>query len=97
MQMWCECIDLLAKANTRGKIFFAMGGSHVCSNDYYKAQALLSVREGEVKEEEKLKKMLMAKAQLQEKGIAILVEKTACFESNNYKDILMKALDYCGI
>jgi hypothetical protein len=37
----------------------------------------------------------MAKVQLQEKGMAILVEKAACFESNNYKDISTKELKHC--
>jgi hypothetical protein len=85
-------IELLAKANTHGKNFFMTGGSHVCSDDFFKAQALLA-REGEIKEKGKLKKTLMAKVQLQEKGMAILVEKAACFESNNYKDISIKELD----
>ncbi len=34
-------IELLARANTHGKKFFAMGGSHVCSDDFFKVQALL--------------------------------------------------------
>ena len=29
-----ERIELLACANTHGKNFFAMGGSHVCSNNF---------------------------------------------------------------
>ncbi len=37
--------------------------------------------------------MLMAKAQLQDKGMAISVEKAACFETNNFKNILTKELD----
>ena len=43
-----ERIELLAKANTLGKKFFATGGSHVYSNDFLKAQALLA-REEELK------------------------------------------------
>ncbi len=46
-QMSCEWIELLAHANTHGKKFFATGGSHVCLDDYFKAQALL-VREVEI-------------------------------------------------
>ncbi len=40
-----ERIDLLARANTHGKKFFATGGSHVCSDDFFKAQALLAREE----------------------------------------------------
>jgi hypothetical protein len=32
-----ERIELLARANTHGKKFFATGGSHVCSDDFFKA------------------------------------------------------------
>jgi hypothetical protein len=39
-QMSKERIELLARANTHGKKFFATGGSHVCSDDFFKAQAL---------------------------------------------------------
>ena len=42
-----ERIELLARANTHGKKFFATGGSHVCSDDFFKAQALLA-REDEL-------------------------------------------------
>ena len=31
-----ERIELLARANTHGKKFFATGGSHVCSDDFLK-------------------------------------------------------------
>ncbi len=75
-----------------GKKFFATVGSHVCSDDFFKAQALI-VRDEEIAEKTKLKKTLQNKAELQEKGMAIMVEKAACFESNNYKDILTKELD----
>jgi hypothetical protein len=50
-------------------------------------------REEEIAEKMKLKKSLQQKAKLHEKGMAILVEKAACFESNNYKDVLTKELD----
>jgi hypothetical protein len=86
-----ERIELLARANMHGK-FFATGGSHVCSDDFFKAQALLA-REEEVAEKTKLKKSLQEKVKLHEKGMAILVEKVASFESKNYKDVLTKDLD----
>ena len=35
-----EWIKLLARVNTHGKKFFAMGRSHVCLDDFFKAQAL---------------------------------------------------------
>ncbi len=41
-QMSKERIELLAYANTHGKKSFATGGSHVCSDDFFKAKALLA-------------------------------------------------------
>ena len=32
----------MTKANTHGKKYFASGGSHVCSDDSFKAQALIA-------------------------------------------------------
>ncbi len=61
-------------------------------DDFFKAQALLA-REEEIVDKEKLKKSLQQKAVAQEKGMAILVEKATCFESNDYKNVLMKELD----
>ena len=87
-----ERIELLARANTHGKKFFATGGSHVCSDDFFKAQALLA-REEEIAEKTKLKKSLQQKFELREKGMAILVEKAECFESNNYRNVSTKELD----
>ena len=56
-----------------------MGGSHVCSNDFFKAQALLSREDEEMKEKQKLKKESQQKAELQRrKGMAIM-----------YRDILI--------
>jgi hypothetical protein len=40
-----------------------------------------------------LMKTLQQKAQIQEKGMAILVAKAACFELSAYKDVLSKELD----
>jgi hypothetical protein len=55
----------LARANTHGKKFFATGGSHVCSDDFFKAQAL-QARESELAEKEALKKTLHQKAEMAE-------------------------------
>ena len=49
-------------------------------------QALLA-REEQTAEKMKLKKSLQQKFELCEKGIAILVEKAECFESNNYERV----------
>lgn len=40
----------------------------------------------------KLKKTLLAKSELLEKGMAILVEKAAFFEANNFRDVSAKEL-----
>jgi hypothetical protein len=66
-KMTKERVELLAKANTHSKKFFAMGGSHVCSDDFFKAQALIA-RDEEIAEKTKLKKTLQTKAELREKG-----------------------------
>jgi hypothetical protein len=87
-----ERIALLATANTHGKRFFVTGGSHVCSDDFLKSQALIARKE-ELQEKRKLKKELGAKAELQAKAMALLLEKAACFESNQYKDVSTKDLD----
>jgi hypothetical protein len=87
-----EQIELLARANTHGKKFFATGGSHVCLDNFFKAQALLA-REEETAEKTKLKKSLQQKFELCEKGMAILVEKAECFELNNYRNVSTKELD----
>jgi len=87
-----EQIELLAHANTHGKKFFATGGSHVCSDDFFKAQALLA-REDELAAKEALKKTLKQKAEIAKKGTAIVEEKAALFEANNYKDVSAKELD----
>ena len=83
---------LLARANTHRKKFFATGGSHVCLDGFFKAQALLA-GEDELVKKEKLKKTLHLNAELAKKGMAILVEKAAFFESNNYQHVLVKELD----
>ena len=59
---------------------------------FFKAQALLA-REDETAEKTKLKKSLQQKFELREKGMAILVEKAECFESNNYRNVSTKELD----
>ena len=91
-RMSWERIELLARANTHGKKFFATGGSHVCSDNFFKAQALLG-REEDVAMKIKLKKSLQQKSELHEKGMAILVENAECFESNNYRNVSTKELD----
>lgn len=40
-----------------------------------------------------MKKTLQLNAELAKKGMAILVEKAACFESNNYSNVSTKELD----
>ena len=40
-----------------------------------------------------MKKSLQQKFELREKGMAILVEKAECFESNNYRNVSTKELD----
>ena len=87
-----ERIELLARANTHGKKFYATGGSHVCSDDFFKAQALLA-RNDVLAEKEALKKTWQHKAEIAAKGMAIVVEKAALFETNNYKDVSSKELD----
>jgi hypothetical protein len=87
-----ERIELLSKANTHGKKFFATGGSHVCSDDFFKAQALIARKE-EVVEKTKLKEQLLAKAKIRERGMEILVSKASCFESNSYSAVTTKELD----
>ena len=64
----------MTRVNTHGKKLFAMGGSHVCSNDFFKAQALLA-RESELAEKEALKKTLHQMAEMAKRGMAIVVEK----------------------
>jgi hypothetical protein len=78
--------------NTHGKKFFVTGRSHVCSDDFFKAQALIA-REEELEEKQKFKRTLQAKSELQMKAMALLVEKAACFESNQYMDVSTKDLD----
>jgi hypothetical protein len=53
------------------------------------------VRESELAEKEALKRTLHQKAEIAEKGMAIVVvvEKAAFFEANNYKDVSAKELD----
>jgi len=69
-----------------------MGGSHVCSDDFFKAQAHLTIEE-EIAETSKLKKKLQQKFELCKIAMAILVERVTFFESNNYKDVSTKELD----
>jgi hypothetical protein len=92
-RMSWERIKLLYWAYVHGRKFFAMSRSQVCSpDDFFKALALL-VREEDIAERTKLKKTLQQKLQIWEKGMAILVAKAECFESNANKDMLSKELD----
>jgi hypothetical protein len=45
---------LLVHVNTHGKKFFVTGGSHVCSDDFFKAQALIA-REEELEAQKETK------------------------------------------
>jgi len=75
-----ERIELLKHANTHGKKFFATGGSHVCSDDFFKAQALqLQARDDEIEKMTKLKKLLLGKTELRDKAMGILVAKSSFF------------------
>ena len=64
------------------------------SKQALKRATLASIaREEELEEKQKLKKTLQAKSKLQTKAMALLMEKAACFESNQYKDVSTKDLD----
>jgi hypothetical protein len=52
--------------------FFATSSSHVCSDDFFKAQALI-VRKEETAEKTKVKENLLAEATIWEKGMELLV------------------------
>ena len=91
-RMSWERIELLARANTHGKKFFATGGSHVCSDDFFKAQAL-QARDNQIEEMTKLKKQLLGKTELRDKAMGILVGKSSSFEANNYREVSTKELD----
>ena len=81
-----ERILLLAKANTHGKKFYATGGSHVCSDDFFKAEAV-RCRDDQVKEREEEKKKRQQLTATEEKALAILDAKASCFEDNDYKGV----------
>ncbi len=48
------------------------------------------MRESELAENKALKKTLHQKSEMAKKGMAIVVEKAALFEANNYKDVSAK-------
>ncbi len=75
---------LLAKANTHGKKFYATGGSHVCSDDFFKAEAVCCRDDG-IKELEDKKKQQQQQTATKVKALAILNAKASCFEENDYK------------
>ena len=77
---------LLAKANTHDKKFYATGGSHVCSNDFFKAEALRCLEDC-VKELEDKKKKRKQQTETEAKALAVLDAKASCFENNDYKGV----------
>ncbi len=77
---------LLSKANTHGKKFYATGGSHVCSDDFFKAEAL-RCRENRVKELEDEKKKQKQQTATEAKALAVLDAKASWFENNDYKGV----------
>jgi len=82
---------LLSKANTHGKKFYATGGSHVCSDDFFKAEAL-RCREDRVKELEEEKKKRKQQTETEAKALAVLDAKASCFENNDYKGVSVTEL-----
>lgn len=86
-----ERILLLAKANTHGKKFFTTGGSHVCSDDFFKAEAV-RCRDDQVKEREDEKKKRQQQTTTEVKALAILDAKASCFEENDYKGVSVSEL-----
>ena len=86
-----ERIQLLAKANTHGKKFYATGRSHVCLDDFFKAEAL-RCREDRIKELEALKKKREQQATTEAKALAVLDAKARCFEENDYRGISVQDL-----
>jgi len=86
-----ERIELLAKANTHGKKFYATGGSHVCSDDFFKAEAL-RCREDRIRELEALKKKREQQAATEAKALAVLDAKARCFEENDYRGMSVQDL-----
>ncbi len=86
-----ERIMLLAKANTHGKKFYATGGSHICLDDFFKAEAE-RYREDQVKEQEALKRKRQQQVQTEAKALAVLDAKAICFENNDYKAVSVQNL-----
>ena len=86
-----ERIQLLAKANTHGKEFYATDGSHVCSDDFFKAEAL-RCWEDRIKELQALKKKRQQQPTTEAKALAVLDAKARCFEENDYRGISVQDL-----
>jgi hypothetical protein len=86
-----ERVLLLAKANTHGKKFYATGGSHVCSDDFFKAEAV-RCRDDRIKELEDEKKKQQQQTATEVKALAILDAKASCFEENDYKGVSVPEL-----
>ena len=66
-------------------------GSHVCSDDFFKAEAL-RCREDRIKELEALKKKRQQEATTEAKALAVLDAKARCFEENDYRGISVQDL-----
>ena len=86
-----ERIQLLAKANTHGKKFYATGGSHVCSDDFFKAEAL-RCRDDRIKELEALKKKRQQQEATEARALAVLDAKASCLEENDYRGMSAQEL-----
>ena len=67
-----------------------MPGSKISPVDCHRIE---SRKDDELAEKEALKKTVQHKAEIATKGMAIVVEKAALFETNNYKDVSSKELD----
>ena len=74
-----------------GKKFYAIGGSHVCSDDFFKAEAV-RCRDDRVKELEDEKKKRQQQRATEVKALAILDAKASCFEENDYKCVTVPEL-----
>ena len=67
--------------------FYATGGSHVCSDDFFKAEALRCRGDTVKAREEIKKKRLQWMASEEEKALAVLDAKALFFENNDYKTV----------
>ena len=68
-----------------------LGGSHVCSDDFFKAEAV-RCRDDRIKELEDEKKKQQQQTATEVKALAILDAKASCFEENDYKGVSVPEL-----